>query len=195
MPENKTTVATGLAEIHYALLTKDDSTGATYGTPKKLGDAISAKVSPAVNSATLFAENGPLVTANALGEITVEISVADIPFDIQAELLGMTLNADGVLIDNAEDQAPEVALGFKRTTNTGKSRYVWLLKGKFKLPEEEAKTAEGTTAFQTPTMTGTFVKRVSDGNWRYRVDAGAADVKQSVIDNWFKAVYSETPTI
>lgn len=189
MPDQKIAVAVGLKDIYYALLTKDDSTGATYGTPKKLAPAITANVSPTVNSATLNAEDGPLLTANALGEITVEIGVADIPFDVQAEILGQTINSDGVLIDNADDQAPELALGFRRTLHDGTSRLTWLLKGTFQLPTEEGKTKEGTPEFQTPTITGTFLKRIYDGNWRYRVDTGREGANQTVIDSWFQAVY------
>lgn len=184
------TVPVGLKSIYYAKLLKDDETEVTYDTPKRLAPAITAKITPTVNSATLFADNGPIATANALGEITVELGVSDIPFDIQADLLGLTLNADGVLIDNAEDQAPEVALGFERNMADGKSRYVWLLKGRFKLPAEEAKTAAGTTDFQTPTISGIFLKRIFDGHWRFRVDSGVSGVKPAVIANWFKQVYA-----
>ncbi|MCM3291822.1 phage tail protein [Paenibacillus sp. MER 180] len=187
---DKITVPVGLKNIYYAKLIKDDESGVTYDTPKRLAPAITANITPSVNSATLFAENGPLITANALGEITVEIGVADIPFDIQAELLGMTVNSDGVLVDNAEDQAPEVALGFERNTEAGTSRFTWLLKGRFKLPNEEAKTAAGTPEFQTPTISAVFLKRIFDGNWRFRVDSGSTGVKPEVIANWFKEVYS-----
>ncbi|MCY9764933.1 phage tail protein [Paenibacillus alvei] len=194
---DKITVPVGLKNIYYAKLIKDDETGVTYDTPKRLAPAITANITPSVNSATLFAENGPFITANALGEITVEIGVADIPFDIQAELLGMTVNSDGVLVDNAEDQAPEVALGFERNTEAGTSRFTWLLKGRFKLPNEEAKTAAGTPEFQTPTISAVFLKRIFDGNWRFRVDSGSTGVKPDVVANWFKEVYSGpagTPT-
>lgn len=191
---DKITVPVGLKNIYYAKLIKDDETGVTYDTPKRLAPAITANITPSVNSATLFAENGPFITANALGEITVEIGVADIPFDIQAELLGMTVNSDGVLVDNAEDQAPEVALGFERNTEAGTSRFTWLLKGRFKLPNEEAKTAAGTPEFQTPTISAVFLKRIFDGNWRFRVDSGSTGVKPDVVANWFKEVYSGPAT-
>ncbi|NGP59885.1 phage tail protein [Paenibacillus thiaminolyticus] len=184
------TVPVGLKNIYYAKLIKDDETGVEYDKPKRLAPAITANITPSVNSATLFAENGPYITANVLGEITVEIGVADIPFDIQADILGMAVNSDGVLIDNAEDQAPEIALGFERNTEAGTSRFTWLLKGRFKLPNEEAKTSSGTLEFQTPTISGTFLKRIYDGHWRFRVDSGAEGVKSGVIANWFKAVYA-----
>lgn len=194
MPEQNQSISVpvGLQDIYYALCTKDDSAGVTYSTPKKISAAISAKVTPTVNSATLFGDDGPIVTANALGEIAVEIGVADIPFTIQAELLGSTLNENGLLIDNADDQAPEVALGFRRSMSNGTFRYVWLLKGKFSLPEEDAQTKQGTPTFQTPTITGTFLKRLKDGHWRFRADSGVAG-SEALIASWFTAVPSEIP--
>ncbi|EJW14155.1 phage major tail protein [Paenibacillus alvei DSM 29] len=83
------TAAVGLKNMHYAKLIKDDETGVEYSTPKRLAPAITANITPTVNSATLFADDGPLLTANALGEITVEIGITDLPFDIQADLLGL----------------------------------------------------------------------------------------------------------
>ncbi|EJW14218.1 phage tail protein [Paenibacillus alvei] len=115
--------------------------------------------------------------------------MADLPFTIQAELLGSKLNDKGLLIDNADDQAPEVALGFRRSMSDGSFRYTWLLKGKFKLPTEEAKTKEGTPAFQTPTITGTFLKRQFDGNWRFRADSNDP-VSAALVASWFKEVPS-----
>lgn len=189
-------VGIGLKNVHYALLTKDDKTGTTYGTPKPLAPAITANVSPTVNSATLNADDGPLVTANSLGEIAVEIGVSDIPFEVRAELLGKTINADGVLLDSADDQAPEVALGYERTLNDGTSRFIWLLKGKFRDPADEAQTKQNEVAFQTPTLAGTFLKRIFDNRWRAVVESGRAGTSQTVIENWFKAVYdpSTAPT-
>lgn len=189
-----TKVPVGLQDIYYAKLLKDDTTGVEYATPKLLALAISANVTPTVNSATLFANDGPVLTANALGEITVEIGVPDITPEDYAELLGATLNTDGVLIDNADDQAPEVALGYKRTMSDGSFVYVWLLKGKFQLPTDEATTKQGETAFQTPTIQAKFLKRINDGNWRFRVSTSQTGVKQEVIDNWFTEVYSGIPT-
>lgn len=190
------TVPVGLQDIYYAVLTKDDATGVTYSAPKKLSAAITANVTPSVESATLFGDDAPIVTANALGSITVEIGIADIPFADYVTLLGAKVDAKGMLIDNADDQAPEVALGFRRSMSDGSFVYTWLLKGKFALPNEEATTKQGSVTFQTPTMTGTFLKRQYDGNWRFR--AHSTDAKSAeLIKTWFTAATinaAPTPT-
>lgn len=183
-------VPVGLQDICYSKLIKDDSTGVEYGTPKMLAPAITAKVTPSVNSATLFGNDGPVVTANALGEIAVEIGVASLSLTTQADLLGSTI-VDGMLIDNADDVAPEVALGYKRTLHDGSIVYVWLLKGKFNLPVDEATTKQGTPTFQTPVIVGTFLKRLYDGNWRFRAHSADPDAAGRIA-TWFTSVPDET---
>ncbi|MNP54651.1 hypothetical protein D3C76_1492230 [compost metagenome] len=107
----------------------------------------------------------------------------------QADLLGSTI-VDGMLIDNADDNAPEVALGYKRTMHDGSIVYTWLLKGKFSLPADEATTKQGTPEYQTPTITGYFLKRLFDGNWRFRADSADPDATARIA-TWFTSVPNE----
>ncbi|GAB6931590.1 hypothetical protein JCM10914A_55730 [Paenibacillus sp. JCM 10914] len=187
MANEKIAVPVGLQDIYYAKLIKDDKTGVEYDTPIPMLPAITANVTPTVNSATLNGNDGPIVTANALGPITVEIGVAALPLAMQADLLGSTIDADGLLHDGGDDQAPEVALGYRRSMSDGSFVYIWLLKGKFQLPAEEAQTKQDDINFQTPTITATFLKRLYDGRWRTRAESSNPD-SAAKIATWFDAV-------
>jgi len=184
-------VQIGLRDLHYALLTSDDATGVAYGTPAKISSAINAKISPKSNTSTLYADDGPDEVATALGEIAVEIQVKDLSLQVQATLLGHTLGTDGVLLKNASDIAPYVALGFKSLKSNGKYRYVWLYKGKFQLQEQEYKTQEDTPEFQAPSIEATFVKRQKDGLWQAIGDEDETGFNAGT--TWFTTVY-EKPT-
>jgi phi13 family phage major tail protein len=179
-------VQIGLKDLHYAKLTEDTSTTVTYDTPASIAGAISAKVSPAVNTATLYADDGPDEVTSALGEITVELVAKDVPLSVQAVLLGHSIGTDKVMVKKADDVAPYVAIGFKSLKSNGKYRYVWLYKGKFQLQEQEYKTKEDTPEFQTPTLTGTFVKRIKDNRWQSIGDEDATGFTQGAA--WFSAV-------
>ncbi|MBN6186403.1 phage tail protein [Aneurinibacillus sp. BA2021] len=181
-------VQVGLKDLHYALLTKDDSTGVTYGAPTKIAGAITAKISPKSNTETLYADDGPSETATALGEIEVEIEVKDLPLAVQAALFGHTLE-NGILTKNAGDTAPYVAIGFRSKKSNGKYRFVWLYKGKFELPEQEYKTAEDKPSFQTPKAKGTFIKREFDDN--YQVIGDEDETGFTAGADWFKKVYEK----
>lgn len=179
----------GVSDLHYALLTTDPASGtATYQTPVKIPGLISININPNSSSETLFADNGPMETASAMGEIEVEINVADLPLDVQAKLLGHTITAKGVLERKGNDTPPWLALGFKSLKSNGKYRYVWLTKGKFTLPAMEHSTRSDSIEFQTPTMSGNFVKREVDGMWIRQTDEDATGYTASTGTGWFTNV-------
>jgi phi13 family phage major tail protein len=178
-------VQVGLRDLYYAILTKDDSTGVAYQTPVKIAGAINAKISPKSDTQTLYADDGPSESVTTLGEIEVEFEAKDIPLPVQAALLGHTMS-NGILIKNANDTAPYVAIGFRSQKSNGKYRYVWLFKGRFETPEQEYKTKEDKPSFQTPKIKGTFVKRDYDNNWQIIGDEDEAGFTAG--NTWFNAV-------
>ncbi len=111
----------GLSNFYYALNTKDDNTGVTYSAPVKVAGIISADIKTGSDTATLFADNGPAETATALGEITVDIELKDLPLEAQAALLGHKITA-GVMENHASDAAPDVAILFESLKSNGKKR-------------------------------------------------------------------------
>lgn len=181
----------GLRDIYYAKLLTDPVGGtATYDAPKRLAGAISANINPNSSSATLFADDGPADTAATLGEISLELNVADIPLETQAELLGHKVEA-GVLKKKGGDVPPWVAVGFRTLKSNGSYRYYWLNKGKFATPEEDLKTKGDSIEFTTPTISGSFVKRDSDDEWQRQADADDTESAEA-ITNWFKGPLQTT---
>ncbi|MNB69317.1 hypothetical protein D3C75_158450 [compost metagenome] len=194
-------VQIGVSNFVYSLLLDDPVGGvATYGVVTRIPGLISANINPNASNATLFAENGPYETASTIGEIGLEINVADLPFEVQAELFGHTIE-NGVLIRKASDVPPWVAVGYKTLKSNGHSRYTWLLKGKFALPEQSNETKGDSINFQTPTASGAFVARECDGQWERQLDEDSLDYAPSAGTNWFNnpygtgAVDTEAPTV
>ncbi|TCP32186.1 phi13 family phage major tail protein [Scopulibacillus darangshiensis] len=184
----------GMKNLYYAKLTSDDDTGVVYETPKKLAPAKSAKVTTASDSATQYADDGPVAVASQIGETQVEIGVTDIPLSIQADLLGQTLNSEGVIEFNQDVVAPYVALGFEGTKENGKRRFVWLYKGRFGIPDDDWKTKEDKTEFQEPTMSGNFIRRQFDKNFKAVGDEEATGFTSTIADAWYTKVYAPTPS-
>jgi phi13 family phage major tail protein len=182
----------GLSDLHYAVLTADTAGNIAYDTPVKIPGAIEVTINPNTSTETLFADNGPMETASTLGEIEVEVNVADLPLDAQKVLFGHTVGSDGVLLRKGADAPPFVAIGFKSLKSNGKYRYVWLTKGKFGLPELNSKTKEDSIEFQTPTVSASFVKREADDVWMATGDED--DVAFTTAAEWFTQVFGETGT-
>jgi phi13 family phage major tail protein len=175
----------GLRDVYYAKLKTDPVGGtATYDTPVRIVGAISANVNPNSSAASLFADDGPQDTAATLGEISLELNMSDLPLATQAELLGHTVEG-GVLKKKGGDVPPWVAIGFRTLKSNGSYRYYWLNKGKFATPEEDLKTKGDSIEFQTPTITGSFVKRDSDDEWQRQADSDDTE-SATAITNWFK---------
>ncbi len=181
-------VLIGLRDLHYALLTKDDSTGVTYSAPVKIAGATQANINPNSSTEVLFADDGPMETASALGMIELEMIAADFPLDVQAVLLGHTVGANGVLTRKSSDIPPWVAIGFKALKSNGAYRFVWLLKGKFNQPEQNHETRGDSVNFQTPTLNGAFVKRDKDDAWILQTDEDMTGYQESIGTGWFSQV-------
>lgn len=177
----------GLKNIHYAIVESDTATATTYGTPVKIGNAISVDVSPTVNNTKLFGDDMAVAVDNSLGDITVTIEVTDIPLADLANLLGHTYDSTSdTLTAKSSDSSNSayVALLFESAKHDGGIRCVKLLKGRFAPSQETINTKGDNLEYQSPRLEGTFVARQSDGSWKiikdYPKGADTADWYTSV---------------
>lgn len=180
-------VRIGLRDVYYALLTTDDyATGVQYGTPVRIAGAITANINPNPSLETLFADDGPMEVAATLGNIELELNLANIPTAVRAALLGHTIS-DGKLVKKSTDTAPWVALGFRALKSNGNYKYVWLVKGKFSPSAEDHATRGDTVEFQTPTINGSFVKRDFDDVYEINGDTDDVAFTSGMAAAWFTA--------
>lgn len=181
----------GLKHIHYATQLTDvapngETAGSsTYGTPKKIGNAVSVDIQPATQTANLFGDDMAVATDITLQEVSVTIETTDIPLEDQAILLGHTYDSvSGSMTAKGSDTAPDVALLFESQKHDGDTRCVKLLKGKFAPSQEQIQTKGDQLNYQVPQLTGTFVSRQSDSAWKIIKDfAKGADTS-----SWYTAV-------
>lgn len=161
----------GLKDIYYAILTQDDENGVAYDAPKRLKQAITSDLKPKTASGTLFADDGPSESGTAIGETDVTLNIGDLPINVQADLLGNSI-VNGDLVKKSTDTPPYVAIMFRSEKSDGSYRFYKLLKGKFQEPESSNKTKDDNVNYNTPTITGTFIRRNYDQQWsRIRDDA------------------------
>lgn len=187
-PINSATV--GIAKLVYAIMS--DSVTESYGTVKSAPPLINLKASPSADDAKLYADNELVESSSSVTEVAIELETQDLPLEVQADLLGHSLNkTTGEIIYSSTDAAPFVAIGYEREKNNGSKRYVWFPKVKFQEPDEEGATKEDKTVFQTPKISGTAYKN-KDGNWKYTADE---DVKGSAITGYLDSVPSSVPSV
>jgi phi13 family phage major tail protein len=187
-------VAIGLRQLTFCLLLTDPEEGkgkATYGEPHRIPGAITAGINPNASTETLFADDGPYETATTIGQIALELNVVDLPLEIQALIYGHTIDERGIMRRKAGDVPPWLAVGFKSLKSNGSYRYTWLAKGKFALPEQNNETRGDSINFQTPTTSGSFVKRECDDEWESHADEDSKSFTKEVATNWFNGPYAE----
>lgn len=182
-------VPIGLKDIYVSKLLSDLIAGTNYDTPVKLAKAIEATITPQVNTATLFADDGPVDQLNTLGAIQVAIGVDQLTNAQKSLLLGHEIDANGVLVGKNTDEAPYVALGFKSLMSNGSYKFVWLYKGKFQLNEESFATKKDSAEFKTPTLNSVFIRRAFDNAWKAEANEDDTSVPSTVFSNWFNTVY------
>lgn len=191
-------VLIGLDNLHYTKIVDNATTAETaFANPiKKLAKAIEAKVAPNTSNAVLYADDGAAESTSAEGETEIELGIDALANAVYADILGKTVNSDGVVQDATGDVAPNIALAFRSLKSNGKYRYFWYYKGTFQLPEESYKTKGEGVEYNTPTVKGVFVhsdivkNAKGEGIKRMFVDEDDEGVDTAVIANWFNAVYT-----
>ena len=182
----------GLKDVHVALIESDGVSGTVYKVPVKISRAITAKITPSVNSETLYSDDGVEDELSAFAGCEVEIEQNALTLEHRALLLGKRYQ-NGELVENSGDLPPKLALLFRsEKSNSTKAnpvyRYCVLYKGKFSEIEDEYETKGEKPNSKTTKIKGKFYDRDSDGNWRLMLDTDATGVDTDKITNFFTAV-------
>lgn len=162
MSEPKTTVRhryCGLRDVYVAKVTQNDTEGYTAGTPVKMARAIKAKISDKITSEKLYSDDGVEGMLQAYEGTDVELEVNTLAAADRAAFFGQAY-LNGFLLKSAEDEAPEVALGYRVRRLNGKFDFVWMYCGRFAQGNEENyETEAASKTAQTNTVKGEFYQR------------------------------------
>ncbi len=162
MSESKTTVRhryCGLRDVYVARVTQNDGEGYTTDTPVKMARAIKAKISDKFTSEKLYSDDGVEGVLQAYEGTDVELEVSTLAAPDRAAFFGQAY-LNGFLLKSAEDEAPEVALGYRVRRLNGKFDFVWMYCGRFAQGNEENyETKSAGVSGQTNTVKGEFYQR------------------------------------
>lgn len=162
MSEPKTTVRhryCGLRDVYVAKVTQNDTEGYTAGTPVKMARAIKAKISDKFTSEKLYSDDGVEGMLQAYEGTDVELEVNTLAAADRAAFFGQAY-LNGFLLKSAEDEAPEVALGYRVRRLNGKFDFVWMYCGRFAQGNEENyETEAASKTARTNTVKGEFYQR------------------------------------
>lgn len=174
----------GVDMVHYALLTGDTSAAALWAAAVALPEVTELGVNPNGAIATLFADNGPAITANSIGEIDLSLKTADVDPVNRAIVLGHT-RSGGVTSYKSADVSPDLAIGFRTKLSDGNFGYVWVLKGKLMEGQETFVTQKGAITFMESVLNGKFTILNYNGEWKRTTRADDPDYVAATGTNWF----------
>jgi phage major tail protein, phi13 family len=181
------TTVVGVEELFFAVIEDETQSLTEYDTPERLGYVQELTITPNSEAVNQYGDNRIIESYTSISAIEVNATLTGISPEVEATILGYT-HANGVTIKHEKDQAPFVALMYKRLMANGKYRYKVLYKGKFSLPEESNQTKEESVTFQSTSLVATFVPRL-DGIYEYQVDEGTATGPAlASIETWFTSV-------
>jgi len=181
----------GLKDLYYAIITETDGVE-TYGTPKRLSEALTADLSVNVAEATLYADDALSENEAEFVSAALKLGVKDLTNEVLKDILGQELDEDGILWAGEGDAAPFVAVGFRAKKNATQYRYIWLQRGKFKPISESFETKGESVNFKTPEIEGTFSKALGSGKWKADY---TGEPTTDIAKNWFTAVKTYTPAV
>ncbi|SDO79230.1 major tail protein [Halobacillus aidingensis] len=182
----------GLKDLHYAVIQTESDESTTYDTPKPLGPAIAFNLQPAVNRANLRADDKVLFSDSNKGPTAVTLNTAYLEKEVEADLLGKTVNSNGTISDNASDKAPYVAVGGRAENARGGYDYFWIYRIQFAPAEENMNTKEETPTYQTRNLAGEAIPRLDDGEEKIRAWSEDESITDTAIfDEWFDSVINK----
>ena len=192
MPDTKKPSSTiGFKDVVIAPLTSDTEAGVEYGEIMPVVGAIEATITPENSEPDVqYADDGEYDVVYPDPELTFTTRMADIPLDIQQIIFGSKVDANGVLLRNANDKPPYFAIGFKSEKADHTFRYVWLFKVRAKPMTENYNSKEGETITrQTPEVEWTAIKRNYDANYQAVADEGINGFTAEKAKTFLSTVY------
>lgn len=182
----------GCKDFYIAKLTQNDAKGYVAETPVKLARAIKIKVDEKWTSEKIYSDDGTEDVINSYEGTDVEMEVNALAPQDRSMLFGQ-LYENGFLVKTSDDQAPELAAGWRERKLNGKYEFRWLYAGKFAEGiSEEANTKEGKLSPTTKSIKGSFYERNLDNKYEVSVDESnlvSGDTKAAeAIKDWFSKV-------
>lgn len=175
----------GISNVYYSKITDNNGTLA-YATPVAIPGARSLSLEAQGDRNVWYADNVEYFVSNANNGYQGDLEVALLPDSFRTDILGETLDANGMYVEKANAETKEFALLFQFEGDDKAVRHC-LYRCIASRPATSGQTKESSIEPQTDSITITSMPRISDNVVKSR-----CPYSSSAYATWFEAVTEPT---
>ena len=179
----KNKVKFNVCNVHYSLITKTDE-GYNFGIPVPMPGAVSISLNPNGEPESFYADGIEYYTISNNMGYDGDFEVALIPESFRIDVLKESVDANQVLVENANSETANFALLFEFDGDKHKIRHV-MYNCSAARPGIEGKTNEESREVQPETLT-ISARPLANGFVKART---GNETTQEAYDTWYKNVY------
>lgn len=180
----KNKVKFNICNVHYALITADDTGNVTFAKPVAMPGAVSLSLEPNGEPSNFYADGYAYYTISNNMGYEGDLELAMVPESFRTDVLKESLDENKVLVENANVETANFALLFEFDGDIRKIRHV-LYHCSAARPNIESKTNEEEIEVQTETL-AIKASPLASGYVKART---GDDTTAATYTGWYDAVY------
>lgn len=170
-----------IKNVHYAVKTEEG-----YGAPVAIPGAVSIALEAQGELTPFYADGIKYYIAATNSGYEGDLEMALIPDHFRKDVLKEAEDANKVLIENADIETTEFALGFDIDGDQGTTKF-WFFNCTATRPGANSQTNEGS---KTPITDSITISAAPDADGNVRAKT-TADTASEVLTNWYNTVYTK----
>lgn len=175
----------GLRNVYYSVITESNGT-ITYGTPVAIPGAVNLSLDIVGDKEDFYADDTIYYSSTANQGYEGDLEIALIPDSFKTDVLGMTADTNGALIETSDDVIKSIALGFE-VQGDSMPRRTWMYNCQVSRPADEAATTEASKTPNTETLSISCMPRLTDRAVKCVMTKTAEN--KTAFEGFFSAVY------
>lgn len=189
MSKNKVTF--GFKNVHIAFMDPESETQPAWETPTKIPGAVSFSPSPEGGENTFYADDMAYYVTTANNGYTADLTMANLPDEILARMLGWKIDDNGMLVEVADGKPEKFALMGEVSGDSRNRRFVYY-DVQANRPTKDKQTKTETVEPNTDVLPVIISPIEIDKKMIVKGDMELNDTNKVAFDGFFDAVYTPT---